>query len=155
MYIQEARLHVAEQERLRAVHSVRRHLVQNNIGQLVEEKEEGWWVDFPCSTDKWKGMKRCSTVAFLIPLISHALVADQETADLYKASRTDLVNGCRRANKELHQHKLYLDQLLTIVIDKHPELLSMVTEAQKMRLARYISAFCCDHRACTSTEYSG
>ena len=97
-------------------------------------------------------MKRCCTVAFLIPLISHALIADLEAADLYKASRTDLVNGCRRANKELHQHKLYLDQLLTIVIDKHPELLSMVTEAQKMRLDMHSSVFM---HAPPLTEYSG
>ena len=52
---------------------------------------------------------------------------------MYKASRAELVKACRQANRELHQHRLYLDQLLTIVIDRHPEILNMVAEAQKMR----------------------
>ena len=59
---------------------------------------------------------------------------DIESGDLYKVSRTELVKACRHANRELRQHKQYLDQLLTIVIDKHPEVLSLVAEAQKMRL---------------------
>ena len=61
-------------------------------------------------------------------------MADIESCDLYKASRADLLKACRLANRELCQHKLYLDQLLTVVIDKHPEVLSLVAEAQKMRL---------------------
>ena len=59
---------------------------------------------------------------------------------MYKASRAELVKACRQANRELEQHRRYLDQLLGIVIERHPEVLGMVAEAQKMRLDRF--AFC-------------
>ena len=39
--MQEARLHAAEQERLRAVRTVRTHVVQSNAVEMAEEKEEG------------------------------------------------------------------------------------------------------------------
>ncbi|CAI7995532.1 hypothetical protein GBAR_LOCUS1708 [Geodia barretti] len=61
------------------------------------------------------------------------LEEDSNSASMYRASRAELVKACRHANKELHQHRLYLDQLLAIVIERHPEVLTMVTEAQKMR----------------------
>ena len=60
--------------------------------------------------------------------------SDSNSASMYRANRAELVKACRHANKELHQHRLYLDQLLAIVIERHPEVLTMVTEAQKMRL---------------------
>ena len=55
-----------------------------------------------------------------------------------RGSRAELVKACRRANRELRQHRLYLDQLLAIVIERQPEILSMVAEAQKMRLERTV-----------------
>lgn len=65
-----------------------------------------------------------------------------ESSDqLHNASHADLVKGCQYANKELQQHRRYLDQLLTIVIDKHPEILTMVTEAQKMKLVSFAILF--------------
>lgn len=74
-------------------------------------------------------------MSILLPISMHRssqypIIAD---VDLNKASRIDLVRSCHRANRELRQHKVYLDQLLTIVIDRHPEVLNMVSEAQKMR----------------------
>ena len=76
--------------------------------------------------------KHCTTQHRRIFL--NYIYTDFESADLYKANRADLIRACRHANRELRKHKLYLDQLLTIVIDRHPEILSLVTEAQKMRL---------------------
>ena len=67
-------------------------------------------------------------------LTTHTHDTGLEIASLHKASHADLVRSCRHANRELRQHKLYLDQLLTLVIEKHPELLAMLSEAQRMRL---------------------
>ena len=58
---------------------------------------------------------------------------DIESSDLYKASQADLIKACCHANRQLHRHKLYLDQLLAILIDKHPEVLGLVAEAQIRR----------------------
>jgi hypothetical protein len=59
--------------------------------------------------------------------------SESNSASVYRASQAELVKACRHAKKELRQHRLYLDQLLAIVIERHPEVLTMVTEAQNMR----------------------
>ena len=58
----------------------------------------------------------------------------QEEGSLSKASRSELVKRLRKLEEEFSRHKVYLDQLLTVVIDQHPELLSMLGEAQRLRL---------------------
>ena len=58
----------------------------------------------------------------------------QEEGALSKASRSELVKRLRNLEEEFSRHKAYLDQLLTIIIDQHPELLSMLGEAQRLRL---------------------
>ena len=58
----------------------------------------------------------------------------QEEGSLSKASRSELVKRLRNLEEEFSRHKAYLDQLLTIIIDQHPELLSMLGEAQRLRL---------------------
>lgn len=52
---------------------------------------------------------------------------------MYKSGKAELVKACRQANRELRKHRLYLDQLLAIVVDRHPEILTLVAEAQNMR----------------------
>jgi hypothetical protein len=58
----------------------------------------------------------------------------QEEGPLSKASRSELVKRVRNVEENFSRHKAYLDQLLTIIIDQHPELLSMLGEAQRLRL---------------------
>ena len=58
----------------------------------------------------------------------------QVEGSLSKASRSELVKRLRNLEEEFSRHKAYLDQLLTIIIDQHPELLSMLGEAQRLRL---------------------
>ena len=57
----------------------------------------------------------------------------QEEGSLSKASRSELVKRLRSVEEEFSRHKVYLDQLLTIIIDQHPELLSMLGEVQRLR----------------------
>lgn len=56
-----------------------------------------------------------------------------EEGPLGKASRPELIKRLRSAEEEFSRHRAYLDQLLTIIIDQHPELLSMLGEAQRLR----------------------
>ena len=53
--------------------------------------------------------------------------------NLSSVSRTEMVATVRALEDDLVHHKAYLDQLLTIVIDQNPQLLTMIGEAQKMR----------------------
>lgn len=112
---------MAAQERLRAVRCVRQYVVHNKVGETEEHEESEW------HTPKISYYIQLATM----PTATAATI--ESASQLYKTSHADLVKGCQHANRELQQHKVYLDQLLTIVIDKHPEILSMVTEAQKMR----------------------
>lgn len=48
-------------------------------------------------------------------------------------SRADVTATVHALEKDLAHHKAYLDQLLTVVIDQNPNILTMVGEAQKMR----------------------
>ena len=57
----------------------------------------------------------------------------QGEGSVSKASRAELVKRLRNVEEEFSRHKVYLDQLLTIIIDRHPELLSMLGEVQKLR----------------------
>lgn len=66
----------------------------------------------------------------------HRVVGDytpQEEGSLSKASHSELVKRLRKTAEEFSRHKAYLDQLLTIIIDRHPELLSMLGEVQRLR----------------------
>ena len=56
-----------------------------------------------------------------------------EEESLSKTSRSELVKRLKNVEEEFTRHKAYLDQLLTIIIDQHPELLSMLGEAQRLR----------------------
>ena len=44
-----------------------------------------------------------------------------------------MVSTVRALEEDLTHHKAYLDQLLAVVIDQNPNLLTMIGEAQKMR----------------------
>ena len=66
------------------------------------------------------------------------MYADLEEDSLEQSGQANLLKTYQCVNKELHKHKLYLDQLLTIVIDSNPEILSLVAEAQKRRCAQYL-----------------
>ena len=56
-----------------------------------------------------------------------------DEGSLSRASRSELVKRLRNVEEECGRHKAYLDQLLTVVIDRHPELLSMLGEVQRLR----------------------
>ena len=56
-----------------------------------------------------------------------------EEGSLSRASRSELVKRVRKVEEEFSRHKAYLDQLLTLVIDQHPELLSMLGQMQGLR----------------------
>ena len=56
-----------------------------------------------------------------------------DEGSLSRASRSELVKRVRSVEKEFSRHKAYLDQLLTLVIDQHPELLSMLGQVQSLR----------------------
>ena len=48
-------------------------------------------------------------------------------------NRAQMVSTVRALEEDLTHHKAYLDQLLAVVIDQNPNLLTMIGEAQKMR----------------------
>lgn len=48
-------------------------------------------------------------------------------------TRTQMVTTIHSLEEDLTHHKAYLDQLLTVIIDQNPQLLSMISEAQKIR----------------------
>ena len=56
-----------------------------------------------------------------------------ERESLTKFTRAQMVTAIHGLEEDLAHHKAYLDQLLTIIIDQNPELLSMISEAQKIR----------------------
>ena len=56
-----------------------------------------------------------------------------DEGSLSRASRSELVKRLRNVEEECTRHKAYLDQLLTVIIDQHPELLSMLGEVQRLR----------------------
>lgn len=67
-------------------------------------------------------------------IMSSLSVTDPEAVQaLHQTSKPELIRMCRRTNTELEKQKLYLDQLLTIVIECNPEILDKVTQAQKQR----------------------
>ena len=66
----------------------------------------------------------------------HDAVSDYPLPDegsLSRASRSELVKRLRTVEEEVSRNKAYLDRLLTVVIDQHPELLSMLGEVQRLR----------------------
>lgn len=48
-------------------------------------------------------------------------------------SRSEVMAAIHTLEQDLAHHKAYLDQLLTIVIDQNPNILTMIGEAQRMR----------------------
>ena len=48
-------------------------------------------------------------------------------------TRTQMMGTVQSLEEDLTRHKAYLDQLLAVVIDQNPNLLTMIGEAQKMR----------------------
>ena len=48
-------------------------------------------------------------------------------------TRAQMMSCVHTLEEDLAHHKAYLDQLLAVVIDQHPEILSLVGEAQRMR----------------------
>ena len=48
-------------------------------------------------------------------------------------SRAEVTATVHSLEKDLAHHKAYLDQLLTVIIDQDPNLLTLIGEAQKMR----------------------
>ena len=56
-----------------------------------------------------------------------------DEGSLSRASRSELVKRLRNVEEEFSRHKAYLDQLLTVIINQHPELLSMLGEVQRLR----------------------
>ena len=56
-----------------------------------------------------------------------------EEASLSKASRSELIKRLRNVEDDFSRHKVYLDQLLTVIIDQNPQLLSMLGEVQRLR----------------------
>lgn len=107
-----------EQERDRAVEAVRQYVVHS----VAEEEGK---VECTC-------MYVCVTDYACL-----YMYADLEEGSLQQSSQANLLKAYQRVNKELQKHKLYLDQLLTIVIDSNPEILSLVAEAQKRRCVMY------------------
>ena len=53
--------------------------------------------------------------------------------ELAAVSRTDLISRLRQTEEEFYRHKVYLEQLLTVVIDQQPHLLSMIKESQRIK----------------------
>ena len=48
-------------------------------------------------------------------------------------SRSQMITTVQGLEQDLANHKAYLDQLLTVVIDQNPNILTMIGEAQKIR----------------------
>ena len=48
-------------------------------------------------------------------------------------TRAQMVSSVRGLEEDLAQHKAYLDQLLAVVIEHNPDLLSLVGEAHRNR----------------------
>lgn len=48
-------------------------------------------------------------------------------------TRAQMMSSVHALEEDLAHHKAYLDQLLAVVIDQHPNLLTMIGEAQKTR----------------------
>ena len=48
-------------------------------------------------------------------------------------TRAQMMSTVHALEEDLTHHKAYLDQLLAVVIDQNPQLLTMIGEAQKMR----------------------
>ena len=48
-------------------------------------------------------------------------------------TRAEMMATVHSLEEDLTHHKAYLDQLLAVVIDQNPNLLTMIGEAQKMR----------------------
>jgi len=106
-----------EQEKDRAVKAVRQYVIHS----VPEEEGKVEWV-----------------YTHITNYTCLHMFADLEEDSLEQSGQANLLKAYQRVNKELHKHKLYLDQLLTIVIDSNPEILSLVAEAQKRRCAQYL-----------------
>lgn len=48
-------------------------------------------------------------------------------------TRSQMMSSIHTLEEDLSHHKAYLDQLLAVVIEQNPNLLTMIGEAQKMR----------------------
>lgn len=53
---------------------------------------------------------------------------------LVHATQSEVLSSLRDTEEELRRHKTYLDQLLSIVIESSPDLLTRMGEAQRTRL---------------------
>ena len=56
---------------------------------------------------------------------------DTSSDDDHKPSRTKLMESLSSLEKEYSQTKLYLDQLLGVVVQHHPSLLNMLAQLQQ------------------------
>ena len=61
---------------------------------------------------------------------------------LAKLPRSNLITKIQNLEESFIRHRAYLDQLLTVVIDQNPELLSLVGQAQMMRYV-YVYIYVC------------
>lgn len=52
---------------------------------------------------------------------------------LTRFTRDQMVTTIHGLEEDLAHHKAYLDQILTVIINQNPQLLSMISEAHKMR----------------------
>ena len=59
--------------------------------------------------------------------------------DMSNCTRSQMIATVHALIEDLAHHKAYLDQLLTVIIDQNPQLLSMIGEAQKMRYMHQIN----------------
>ena len=53
--------------------------------------------------------------------------------NLANFTRAEMMSTVHVLEEDLSHHKVYLDQLLSVVIDQNPELLSKIEDIQKIR----------------------
>ena len=72
---------------------------------------------------------------FLSPLPSFPLPEiELQSEVLVHATQPEVLSSLRDTEEELRRHKTYLDQLLSIIIESSPDLLTRMGEAQRTRL---------------------
>ena len=84
--------------------------------------------------DKEKAVKTVRQYAVNMEDLKEVLPRHKTKGEQLTAmNRAQMVSTIHGLEDDLGHHKAYLDQLLTVVITHNPNLLAMVSEAQKIR----------------------
>ncbi len=120
---QAKQLRTAQKERARAVKTLRQCVVSSNTTELPGPyMVQGWRLHI-----------------YVIPPPPADVSAQSEA--LTQASQPEVLLALRNVEDELVRHKAYLDQLLSVVLDRSPDIL---TKLEKAHRTRYSQTAGCD-----------